>query len=101
MLLVVLRNKSNGSGEAFMVIVGCDFHPGWQQVAVFNAETGEISTFKLSNGDGEAERFYRRLQAPVLVGVEASGNTQWFEDLLDELGHEILIGDAAEIRASF
>lgn len=84
-----------------MVIVGCDFHPGWQQVAVFDAETGEISKLKLSNGDGEAERFYRRLEAPVLVGVEASGNTQWFEDLLEELGHEMWIGDAAKIRASF
>ncbi len=84
-----------------MVIVGCDFHPGWQQVAVFDAETGEISKSQLSNGDGEAERFYRGLEAPVLVGVEASGNTQWFEDLLEELGHEVWIGDAAQIRASF
>jgi transposase len=84
-----------------MVIVGCDFHPGWQQVAVFYVETGEISKHRLSNGDGEAERFYRRLEAPVLVGVEASGNTQWFEDLMEELGHEMWIGDAAKIRASF
>ena len=42
-----------------MKIVGCDFHPGWQQVAVFDAETGEIEERKLSNGKGEAERFYR------------------------------------------
>ena len=84
-----------------MVIVGCDFHPGWQQVEVLDAETGEISKFQISNGDGEAERFYRRLEAPVLVGMEASGNTQWFEDLLEKLGHEVWVGDAAEIRASF
>jgi hypothetical protein len=25
-----------------MTIVGCDFHPGWQQVAVFDEATGEI-----------------------------------------------------------
>ncbi len=84
-----------------MIIVGCDFHPGWQQIAFFDAETGEISKIQLSNGDGEAERFYRRLEAPVLVGVEASGNSQWFEDLLEDLGHEVWIGDAAQIRASF
>jgi transposase len=84
-----------------MTIVGCDFHPGWQQVAVFDAATGEIQELKLMNSDGEAERFYRRLSAPSLVGFEACGNTQWFEDLLDRLGHEVWIGDAAEIRASY
>jgi transposase len=84
-----------------MTIVGCDFHPGWQQVAVFDAATGEIQELKLMNGDGEAERFYRRLTAPSLIGFEACGNTQWFEDLLDRLGHEVWIGDAAEIRASY
>ena len=84
-----------------MIIVGCDFHPGWQQVAVFDSDTGEIRELKLSNGDGEAERFYRGLQGPALVGFEACGNTQWFEDLLDRLGHEVWIGDAAQIRASY
>jgi transposase len=41
------------------------------------------------------------LPVPSLIGLEASGNTQWFEDLLDRLGHEVWIGDAAAIRASY
>ena len=84
-----------------MNIVGCDFHPGWQQIAVFDTETGEIQEHKLSNGNGEAEHFYRRLPSPSLIGLEASGNSQWFEDLLQELGDEVWIGDAAQIRASY
>ncbi len=84
-----------------MTIVGCDFHPGWQQVAVFYPETGEVQELKLANGNGDAERFYRRLPVPALVGIEACGNTQWFEDLLERLGHELWIGDAAKIRLSF
>jgi transposase len=84
-----------------MTIVGCDFHPGWQQVAVFDSSTGEIRELKLTNGNGEAEQFYRSLLPPALVGLEACGNTQWFEDMLERLGHEIWIGDAAEIRASY
>ena len=84
-----------------MTIVGCDFHPAWQQVAVFDLETGEIRELKLENGNGEAERFYRQLRSPALIGFEACGNTQWFEDLLDRLGHEVWIGDAAKIRASY
>src|SRR5512133_1512460 len=100
-MFLCVEDKSTRSGEAFMTIVGCDFHPGWQQVAVFESETGEIRELKLNNGDGEAERFYRSLPSRALVGFEACGNTQWFEDLLDRLGHEVWIGDAAEIRASY
>ena len=84
-----------------MHIVGCDFHPGWQQVAVLDTESGEIQERKLDNGSGEAKDFYRRLASPALIGLEASGNSQWFEDLLQDLGHEVWIGDAAQIRASY
>lgn len=84
-----------------MKIVGCDFHPKWQQIAVFDAETGEITEHKLMNGDGEAEQFYRELPVLAVVGLEACGNSQWFVDLLAGLGHEVWIGDAARIRASY
>jgi transposase len=32
--------------------------------------------------------------------MEAVGNSQWFEKMLAEMGHELWIGDAAEIRKS-
>lgn len=41
-----------------MHIVGCDFHPSWQQVAVLDTESGEIQEIKLGNSIGEAKRFY-------------------------------------------
>ena len=50
---------------------------------------------------GEAEQFYRQLGAPALIGMEATGNSQWFIELVEDLGHEIWIGDAAQIRASY
>lgn len=84
-----------------MKIIGCDFHPSWQQVAVFDAETGEVRERKLVNGDGEAERFYRALGAPALIGMEACGNSQWLIELLERLGHLVWVGDAAQIRASY
>jgi transposase len=84
-----------------MIIVGCDFHPAWQQIAVFDSETGEINEHKLVNGNGEAERFYRRLPVRSLIGIEACGNSQWLIELLQQLGHEVWIGDAAQIRASY
>ena len=53
------------------------------------------------NGDGEAEGWYRQLTVPSLIGLESTGNSQWFVDLVRQLGHEVWIGDAAEIRASY
>ena len=84
-----------------MKIVGCDFHPRWQQIAIFDPETGEISEQQLLNGDGEAERFYRALEAPALIGIEACGNSQWFVELAESAGHVVWVGDAAQIRASY
>jgi transposase len=36
----------------------------------------------------------------VRIGVEATGNFRWFQRLMDELGHEFLLGDASAIHAS-
>src|ERR1039458_10447372 len=59
-----------------MLIVGCDYHPRWQQVAWLDTETGESGEQKLVNGDGEAERWYRQLPPPSLIGLEATGNSR-------------------------
>lgn len=84
-----------------MKIVGCDFHPSFQQIAIFDTTTGEIEQRRLGHNDGEAEQFYRELVGPALIGIESVGNTQWFEELVKRLGHELWIGDAAQIRASY
>lgn len=54
-----------------MIIVGCDFHPSYQQVAILDTETGKIEEHKLMHTPGEAERFYRAIALPALVGIEA------------------------------
>jgi transposase len=65
-----------------------------------DTETGESGERKLVQAAGEAERFYGQLPAPGLIGMEATGNCHWLVDLLAELGHELWVGDAAQIRAS-
>lgn len=84
-----------------MMIIGCDFHPSWQQVCWLDSETGETGERKLVHAEGDAERFYRQMPAPALIGMEATGNSHWFVDLLAEMGHELWVGDAAQIRASY
>ena len=82
-----------------MLIIGCDLHSRYQVVAVLDTETGEISTRRLEHEKEEARAFYAGLAKPVLIGIEATGYTQWFERMVAELGHELWIGDPAEIRA--
>lgn len=84
-----------------MMIIGCDFHPSWEQVAWLDSETGETGEQKLVHSAGEAERFYGALPAPALIGLEATGNCHWLLDRLRDLGHEVWVGDAAAIRASY
>jgi transposase len=84
-----------------MMIVGCDFHPSFQQVAFLDTESGEVQEKSLTHATGEAEQFYGQLARPALVGMEAVGNSQWFVGWLERLGHELWIGDAAQIRASY
>ena len=82
-----------------MRIIGCDFHSRYQQIAMLIEETGEVVERRLEHENGEARAFYASLPKPVRVGIEATGYTQWFERLLQELRHELWVGDAAEIRA--
>ena len=84
-----------------MMIIGCDYHPSFQQIAFVDTETGELQERRLEHRE-EAEKFYRDLAAQgmkVRVGMEASGHARWFERLLAELQFELWIGDAAEISA--
>jgi len=82
-----------------MLIIGSDFHPGFQQVAIFDNQTGEIEQKRIEHRE-EAERFYRGLPGGTLVGMEACGHYPWFERLLAECGHELWLGDASAIRAT-
>jgi transposase len=83
-----------------MLIIGCDFHPGFQQVAIFDNRTGEMQEKRLQHR-GEAEQFYRDVAGQeVRVGMEACGHYPWFERLLAELGYELWFGDAAQVRAA-
>ena len=83
-----------------MLIIGCDYHPAFQQIAFVDTETGELGERKLAHCE-EAEQFYKAVKQRsvcVRVGMEASGHSRWFERLLRDLQCELWIGDAAEIR---
>ena len=83
-----------------MMIIGCDYHPGFQQIAFVDTETGETAGTATGSPRGSREVLPRTggQGIKVRVGMEASGHARWFERLLAELQFELWIGDAAEIR---
>src|SRR6266704_5676996 len=85
-------------GDA-MTLVGCDLHARHQQVAVLDTATGEIQERRLVHEGSSVEQFYAALPGPVTVGIESTGYALWFHELMQRLGHTLLVGEAAKIRA--
>jgi len=82
-----------------MTFVGCDLHTRMQQVAVLDTGTGEVSERQLAHDGSAIEEFYAALPGPVTIGIESTGYAVWFHALMQRLGHTVLVGDAAKIRA--
>ena len=66
-----------------------------------NTETGETGQQKLAQASDDAERFLSRAAGAVADHHGGAGNCHWLADLLAEIGHELRVGDAARIRASY
>jgi transposase len=82
-----------------MTLVGCDLHTRKQQVAALNTETGEVGEQELLHAGDSVEQFYAALPRPVTVGIETTGYALWFHELMQRLGHTLLVGEAAQVRA--
>jgi transposase len=81
------------------IYIGVDFHARQQTICYLTTETGELVTCELKHQDKEAVRaFYAAFRGRVIVGLEASGYSPWFERLLAELGCDVWLGHATEIR---
>ena len=81
------------------IYIGVDFHARQQTICYLTTDTGEMLLHQLRHQDKTAVRaFYAQFTGQVIVGLEASGYSPWFERLLEELGCEIWLGNATEIR---
>ena len=83
-----------------MIIIGVDFHPEFQQIALVDTEPESFKE-RTTASSRRSRSFYRTVTGQgkaVRVGMEASGHGRWFERLMGELQIELWIGDAAEIR---
>ncbi len=80
------------------VYFGVDFHARVQTVAYCDTANGEIHLRELDHRKDDVRAFYAQFSGDVVVGLETSGYSPWFEQMLEELGHTVWLGHAAETR---
>ena len=78
--------------------IGVDIHARQQTVSYLDLSDGTTGQLELSHERDDIKGFYCQFQGEVIVGIEACGYTNWFEELIEQLGHKLVVGDAAEIR---
>jgi transposase len=78
--------------------IGVDIHARQQTVSFLDTADGTTGQVVLEHEGDDIKGFYGQFQGAVIVGIEACGYTNWFEELMEQLGHQLLVGDAAEIR---
>jgi transposase len=78
--------------------IGVDIHARQQTLSYLDTEDGTTGQLELQHEGDDVKGFYSQFQGEVIIGIEACGYTNWFEELMEQLGHKLLVGDAAEIR---
>ena len=78
--------------------IGVDIHARQQTLSYLDTADGTTGQVELSHERDDIKGFYSKFEGEVIIGIEACGYTNWFEELMEQLGHQLLVGDAAEIR---
>ena len=80
------------------IYCGVDFHARQQTICYCETTDGGIQCRELHHEQDDVRGFYSQFAGEVIVGLEASGYSTWFIELLERLGHQVWLGDATEIR---
>jgi transposase len=78
--------------------IGIDLGDRWSQLCLLNVE-GQI--LEQSRVKSTPHSFTQRFAAlaPARIAIEAGTHSPWVKELLTELGHEVLVAHARELRA--
>jgi hypothetical protein len=69
-----------------MIIIGVDFHPEFQQIAVVDTEIRELQEERLKHPNAAGSFYWEVVSrwAQARAGMEASGRGRWFERLMGD-----------------
>ena len=80
------------------VFFGVDFHARVPTVAYCDTQDGEIHRKEFEHFKDDVRSFYSQFPENKVVGLEASGYSDRFERMLEEVGSEVWLGHATDIR---
>jgi transposase len=78
--------------------IGVDIHARQQTLSYLDTEDGTTGQVVLDHEVDDIKEYYSKFKGEVIIGIEACGYSNWYEELIERLGHKLLVGDAAEIR---
>lgn len=78
--------------------IGVDLHPYQQTLCWCDKETGETGTLKLFHDIEKVREYYSSIERGAVIGIEASSRAGWFERIIAEAGHKLLVGNPVSIR---
>jgi hypothetical protein len=73
-----------------MVHVGVDLHKRSSQLAVLMPD-GEVTQRRLESDPKRLEQFFTQVPRGARIAIEASGTWWWFVDLVERLGHHVVL----------
>lgn len=80
------------------IYCGVDFHARQQTICYCDTADGVLHYQELHHESDDVCSFYSQFTGDVIIGLEASGYSTWFIELLEKIGHQVWLGDATEIR---
>lgn len=72
--------------------------PRQNSVSYRDEADAEVHYRELYHESDDVRGFYSRFTGEVIIGLEASGYSAWFEQLLADLGQQVWLGNASETR---
>src|SRR5258708_24050407 len=92
------RNALQARSRKTKLTVGIDLGDEWSQCC-FLDEEGEIVEGCRVKTTREAMKARFGELKPALIAIEVGAHSRWVSQLLSELGHEVIVANARELRA--
>ena len=84
-----------------MKIVGCDFHPSCSRWRFSILRREKLRSGSCCIAMAQQSGFIGSWKLRRWLVSRHAGNSQWFIELAEGLGHVVWVGDAAQIRAGY
>mgnify|MGYP001319096477 CR=1 FL=1 len=78
--------------------IGIDFHPHSQTIAWRDENTEKALTIRIDHDPKKMKEFLEALPEGAIIGIEATSRAVWFEKLVSETGHILLVGNSVLIK---